>query len=131
MGGDGGSGGNRQKKKEHHDLWVPHTNALHFTPSTPSRRSSIWENCLLFILVKHVISYDNSKWRAGDFIVHKLFKKVYMLSVDLLHVASGVVLCCLCFQFIMAAFIIKMDTHTHTQHIIKYGRTSGIFTYIA
>lgn len=28
-----------------------------------------WNNRLLFILAKHVISYDNSKWRAGDFIV--------------------------------------------------------------
>lgn len=62
----------KRRKNPSHDLWW-HTTLyiLHHPPS-----SFVYlENCLLFILVKHVISYDNSKWRAGDFIVHKLFKR--------------------------------------------------------
>lgn len=96
-------GGSRQKKKGHHhpthklyDILfgvVPH-NALLFLHHHFTFICS--ENCLLFILVKHVISYDNSKWRAGDFIVHKLFKRCTYRSTHSTQCCRLISLRCIC-----------------------------------
>lgn len=62
----------RQMQKAHSwSFFVPH-----------NASTGKWNDRLLFILAKHVISYDNSKWRAADFIVHKLFKRCMLFDLS-------------------------------------------------
>lgn len=39
---------------------------------------------IIYISKRHIISDDNSKWHAGDFIIHKLFKRCMMMMMSVL-----------------------------------------------